>query len=460
MLLEGAEIYGLGSWADIADHIGGFRQKDEVRDHYIKTYVETKNFPLPDRADPYDSSLTDEVPRDEFQARKKRRIEERKEAQKNPPPAAPKQKPTASGPTCHEIGGYMPGRLEFETEIHNDAEEAVQHMQFDPGEGNMNPRTGTVEPEFELKMAIMDIYNSKLTGRAQRKKSIFEHNLLEYRRYQALDKKRSKEERELLNKSKPLIRITNNTDFQALTQGLEYEHNLRQAIAQLQDWRHHNIGDLKTGDKYEAEKVLRLARPAPTGAFDRLPGSRPPKPPVQTETPQSVQQLVAPELPERLKSSLRPASASAATLTNGTSKSAAHTTSALTPSSVLPNNNRSPQPNGTNVTTNGINGSSPTALLPRVTYTPLPIPGTNPLKLHPNDASDLHLLTAEEKELCSALRLLPKAYLVMKEALLREATRQGGGLKRKAAREVMRLEPPRSHRVWEFLVRGGWIGRN
>ena len=457
MLLEGAEIYGLGSWADIADHIGGFRQKDEVRDHYIKTYVETKNFPLPDRADPFDLTLTDEVPREEFQARKKRRIEERKEAQKNTPPAPPKQKPTASVPTCHEIGGYMPGRLEFETELHNDAEEAVQHMQFDPNEGAINLRTGAVEPEFELKMAIMDIYNSKLTGRAQRKKSIFEHNLLEYRKFQALDKKRSKEERELFNKSKPLIRITNNVDFQALTQGLEYEHNLRQAIAQLQDWRHHNIGDLKTGDKYEAEKALRLARPAPTGAFDRLPGSRPPKPPVATEIPQSVQQLVAPELPERLKSSLRPASASAATLANGTSKSSAYTTSTLAPSSVLPN--KSPQPNGT-ATTNGINGVNAAAPLPRSTYNPLPIPGTNPLKLHPNDASDLHLLTAEERELCSALRLSPKAYLVMKEALLREATRQGGGLKRKAARELLKVESRRSQGVWEFLCRGGWIGRN
>ena len=34
-LLEGAETYGLGSWADIADHIGGFWTKDEVRQHYI-----------------------------------------------------------------------------------------------------------------------------------------------------------------------------------------------------------------------------------------------------------------------------------------------------------------------------------------------------------------------------------------------------------------------------------------
>lgn len=79
-LLEGAEVYGLGSWADIADHIGGYRDKDEVREHYIKTYIESPNFPLPANADPGDKHLSDQVPRDKFQARKKRRIEERKEA--------------------------------------------------------------------------------------------------------------------------------------------------------------------------------------------------------------------------------------------------------------------------------------------------------------------------------------------------------------------------------------------
>jgi len=68
----------------------------------------------------------------------------------------------------------MPGRLEFETEHANEAEEAVQHMQFDPGDG-INPKTGELEPEMELKMTVMDIYNSRLTQRAERKKVIFEH---------------------------------------------------------------------------------------------------------------------------------------------------------------------------------------------------------------------------------------------------------------------------------------------
>ena len=117
LLLEGSERYGLGSWNDVAEHIGGYRQKDEVRDHYIDTYIDTALFPLPELADPADTQLFERVPKEEFQARKKRRIEERSEAAKTAPPATPKQKPTASVPSCHEVQGFMPGRLEFETGV-------------------------------------------------------------------------------------------------------------------------------------------------------------------------------------------------------------------------------------------------------------------------------------------------------------------------------------------------------
>jgi len=35
-----------------------------------------------------------------------------------------------SQPANHEIAGYMPGRLEFETEYENEAEQAVKDMVF------------------------------------------------------------------------------------------------------------------------------------------------------------------------------------------------------------------------------------------------------------------------------------------------------------------------------------------
>lgn len=417
-LLEGAEVYGLGSWADIADHIGGFRDKDEVRDHYIKTYIESPNFPLPANADPEDKCLSDQVPRDEFQAHKKRRIEERKDAAKNAPPATPKQKPTASVPACHEVQGYMPGRLEFETEFANDAEEAVQSLMFDPGDG-LNPRTGEVEPEMEFKMVVMDIYNSRLTARADRKKVIFEHNLLDYRKQQQIEKKKTKEEIALANKAKPFARMMNHQDFEAFAGSLEFEHNLRQAIAQVQDWRKMRIGDLKTGEKYEQEKQTRAARPAPTGVFDRQAGVR-----LEKKTDKDAHQkaavtleLTAPELPERLKPT-QPAPV-APPATNGVLTNGTHPKGPLT--------------NGTT------NATLPPPQEKKTRYVVQAPSGISSLKLTSENATDLHLLTKEEAELCSAIRVMPKPYIVMKEAVVREAMKNGGALKRKQVRDICKV---------------------
>lgn len=411
LLLEGAEIYGLGSWADIADHIGGYRTKDEVRDHYLETYVNSSKFPLPELADPRENSLQEEIPKEEFQARKKRRVEERKEAAKAAPPTTPKQKPTASVPACHEVQGYMPGRLEFETEFANDAEEAVQHMSFEPGDGlNAN---GELEPEMELKMTVKDIYNSRLTSRTERKRTIFEHNLLEYRKSAAQDKKRTKEEKDLLNKAKPFARMMNREDFEEFTKNLEYEHNLRLAISQLQEWRTMGIGDLKSGEKYEQEKLQRAQRAVPQGAFDRFPGSRPTKPP-PAETPPAASQLTTPELPLRLQR-------------NSTTKPP-------------PSQEPPPVPNEFDkaLGTSGANGvSAPPP--PKNKFVIQPINGLTPWKLENNKAPDVHLLSNEEVQLCNILHLKPKPYLSIKEHMLKEAMKQGGGLKKKDAKSMCKV---------------------
>ena len=292
----------------------------------------------------------------------------------------------------------MPGRLEFEMEYANDAEEAVQHMQFDPGEG-INPRSGELEPEMELKLAVMDIYNSRLTTRAERKKVLFEHNLLEYRKNNAVDKKRCKEEKDLLNKAKPFGRAMNGKDFENLTSGLVHENNLRQAIAQLQDWRLMRLTDLKSGEKYELEKQQRLQRAQTASQIDRMAvGGRQSKPPPIPDIPNAATALTAPELPIRLQPH-----APHTPLGNG------HANGVLTP------------------------------LSGRSRYVVQPLPNVQPLKFDQENATDLHLLTPEESQLCAVLRLYPKPYLVLKENLMKEAMKQGGSLKRKSAREICKV---------------------
>jgi transcriptional adapter 2-alpha len=381
--------------------------------------------------------LLEENPREEFQARKKRRIESRKQAAKDAPPATPKKKPTASVPACHEVQGYMPGRLEFETEYANEAEEAVQLMQFDPGDG-INPRTGELEPEMELKMTVMDIYNSRLSQRAERKKVIFEHNLLEYRKNAGLDKKRTKEERDLLNKAKPYGRLMNHDDFEDFNKGLIDELNLRQAVAQLQDWRQMKIADLRSGEKYETDKVQRAQKAVPMGSLDRerfASSQRSAKPPPIIETPSGAAALVAPELLIRL---IAPSN----TNTPGGSPGKP---SAI-PSNVL-----------TNGHTNGT--STPNSTASKQKFIVQPLSGVSPLDLSKEAVSDAHLLTPEELELCEKARLHPKPYLVMKEAILKEAVKGNGQLKKKQVREICRVEPQKGGRIFDFFVASGWVGK-
>jgi transcriptional adapter 2-alpha len=457
LLLEGAETYGLGSWAEIADHIGGCRTKEEVRDHYNATYIDSTNFPLPLHASPDDRSLIDEIPREEFQARKKRRIEQRKEAAKNAPPPPPKQKPTASVPSCHEVAGYMPGRLEFETEYFNEAEEAVMHMQFESGDALKPPEP---ESELDLKMTVMNIYNSRLVQRVERKRIIFEHQLLEYKKNQALDKKRTKEERDLLGRAKPFARVMNHDDFAAFCADLEYEYNLRQAITQLQEWRVNQITTLKAGEVFEAEKQTRTTQRGPGFGFspfaslDRLTGRGIGKgiaAATAVEGPTEAARFVTTDLQLRPfangnantatggLSTPPPSDTEGGQLTNGVNGHAdGHSENGLV--------------NGNGALTNG-SGSKIQK------FAMAPIQHISPLNFEREGVEDAHLLTDEEREVCQALRIYPKPYMVLKDAVIKEAVKQGGLIKKKTVRDICRIDSTKAYRLFDFWVHCGWIAK-
>lgn len=62
---------------------------------------------------------------EEFQQRKRRRMS----AVNNAAPPPPKVAPT-SAPGVHEVATFLPGRLEFEHELDNEAEELVKDLEF------------------------------------------------------------------------------------------------------------------------------------------------------------------------------------------------------------------------------------------------------------------------------------------------------------------------------------------
>jgi len=78
---------------------------------------------------------------------------------------------------------------------------------------------------------------------------------------------------------------------------------------------------------------------------------------------------------------------------------------------------------------------------------------TGPLTLA--TSSSLHLLTPQEQLLCSQLRILPKPYLAIKEAILREYIKKGGKLRKRDAKDMFKIETQKTAKIWEFLEKAG-----
>jgi transcriptional adapter 2-alpha len=279
-----------------------------------------------------------------------------------------------------------------------------------------------MEPELDLKMVVMGVYNDRLTARTDRKRVIFNHRLLDYRKNTAIDKKRTKDQRDLHHKLKPFARIMSHPDFVSLSEDLEKEQNQRQAITQLQDWRRMRISTLASGEKYETEKAARQARTNQAlGQFDRMAssvrGNRAAQAP--HETAQAVTDYTTKDIPVRLS----------------------------------PANPTAPSANGTN---GGL--ATPPMPSPKSRASLQPVPTITPMNMTGDNAPDWQLLLPAERDLCIKLRLQPKPYIAIKAEILREAMKQDGKLKKKNVRELSNVDTTKGGRIFEFMLEEGWLG--
>lgn len=412
LLIEGAQTCGLGNWSDIAKHIGG-RSKDEVKQHYFKYYLDSPTYPIPDMNKDF-SHVTPEA----FAQRRKKRLEERL----NAPLPPPIPKPPASVPLCHEVHGYMPGRLEFEQEYENDAEVSVKDMVFDLKED---------KPEdVNLKLTILEIYDARLSARAERKRLMLKYKLLDYKKNMEQEKKkrRLKEEKEVHNKLKAYTRIMTPKNFSEFSEDLLTEFSLRNRIAQLQSWRNAGLTTIESGIKYEKDKVVganQLQRAANTA------GTR------HSRT-SSYSASTIPAVSDRYFSDLVANSSNNGSLTSLSSIGAAANN----------NNNNSTSVSGGDAG-NGAAAGAAGALSKNKKNTPAP--------LDISHAPDFELLSPEEQKMCSQLRIRPKPYLAIKETLFRELIRSGGVLKKRTARELLKIDVNKTSKIYEFFVQQNWI---
>ncbi|ESK94029.1 transcriptional adapter 2 [Moniliophthora roreri MCA 2997] len=460
LLVKGIATQGFGNWKKIAEVVGT-RTKEEVETHYNSTYIESANWPLPPMGRHFD------VDPEEFQERKRRRI-----SQINAAPIPP-QKPTpVSLPGIHEVSGFFPGRLEFEHELDNDAEDLVKDLEFgavfdyggdaipedendldvkarlrweeerrNGGPSNMagkgvyngisngitpnhnsspsrlpevkkerqksdDVQMGTAEGEDEteevtqpppiettdslaFKFTLLEMYFQRVQKRHEAKTIMYDRGLLEYKKLQAADKKRPREEREILHRLRPFARMQTAADYEVFTADILYEALLRKRIKELQEYRRLGLVTAADIEKYENDVAKRTqAKTAPR----------------EYHTSDRLQHRAGG------RQSLGPADDRRSHEREGT-----------------------PKPSGT----------APV----RKQHQPLNLA----------NSPCLHLLTPGEQTLCSQLRILPKPYLVIKETLVREYARRGGKLRRREARDLVKVDVSKTARVWDFLVQAGFL---
>lgn len=561
LLIDGCQTYGLGNWADIADHIGN-RTKEEVESHYIAVYVEGRDgtqagdasaalrleralatHPKESRQLPVlgpNTSFAANVSADEFHQNKRRRIADLRSKQAGLPIGGTTKggqppKPLVSAPTSHhELSGFMPGRLEFETEHEQEAEVLTKDMEFgkvyrfggellpseeqalggkavggrsrmeasgrggpssrgtgtggqagkgqgagqsDPGDesqagtavtsapavdkdadeeeeedtikmelddkgeaddadadvaadasaqgapsstsASQPPAGAEAEPterppadwdedpqDLDLKMMILEMYNERLERRTERKSAILERGLVEVRRRQAAEKRRPKEERDVLARVRHYAQLQTPQDFEEFLDGLCYQETLKRLAFRLQEYRCMGITTFAEAARYDNEKAERLAKlqtlaeGGDVGSrLNRRPGVR------DSETP--------------FEEPTAPVAAAPAT-TSGTSASASKRSE-----------KDGPQPPKS----------------PRKPPKPLD------LSSHPS----LHLLTRPEQLLCSVQRIQPAAFLVMKKEIITEYLRRHGRMSRRESRTLFKMDVNKVGKVYDLLEEQGYL---
>ncbi|KAH7294687.1 hypothetical protein KP509_27G013600 [Ceratopteris richardii] len=172
---------------------------------------------------------------------------------------------TEDGTTYLDQSGYNPKRREFDKEYDNDAELPLAEMEF---------KETDTEIDHELKVRMLHIYLSRLDERKRRKDFILERGLLDVKRQQELDTKRSEEERKLYQQARVFLRYHTNEEHEALLSGLCAEQRIRHYISELQESRAAGCHTLAEAEQFKAEKLRQEANtrrvkdvsaPGPTG---------------------------------------------------------------------------------------------------------------------------------------------------------------------------------------------------
>lgn len=391
-LIKGCQTYGIGSWQDIADFIGS-RTKAEVKDHYEKYYLNSEYYPLPD------------ITKDQITISQEKFLEERRARlewfSKLPIPQL--RKPFSSVPSCHDIQGFMPARMDFENEFEDDAENSIKEMVFNEDDSKLS---------VELKLAVLDIYSQRLTTRQEKKRLIFKNDLMMYKKHVAVDKKKSKEVKDFLNKLKAFSRMMTPDNYREFSSDLAEELELRTSIDQLQEWRRNGITTIEAGAKYEKDKQQKIITLERYGN-DLMGG---------TGTRQSHQRAAS--------------MAAQLSIADSVNSEATSRNNKVKKEILLDDLNL-----GGDKEIN-VNNIPAKKLVTTADF---------------NHSSDFQLLSKFEQNICIQLKIAPKLYIALKELIFRELLNKGGLITSSDFSKLVGLDNLKAIKLYDFFCSQGWV---
>ncbi|XP_078161901.1 ADA2 2B isoform X2 [Carex rostrata] len=298
LLLEGIEMYGLGNWAEVAEHVGT-KSKAQCIDHYMNAYLSSPCFPLPDMSrvngknrkellamakvqgeakrgssllgettltdspfspsrvkmeDAIGDALNGRSPSNLTSGANKKasNVGHLKDSSDGPRPedthmdrSVGGKKPKYSGeegPSMAELSGYNAKRQEFDPEYDNNAEQALAEMEF---------KDSDTDVERELKIRVLNIYLKRLDERKRRKDFIIERNLLYPN---PLEKELSSEDKEVYERFKVFMRFLSPEDHANFLRNLVEERKLRNRIQDLQICRAAGCRTISEANAYLEQK--------------------------------------------------------------------------------------------------------------------------------------------------------------------------------------------------------------
>ena len=147
-----------------------------------------------------------------------------------------------------DLPGYMPLREDFDIEFENDAELIIADMEFSKDD---HPS------ERELKLQVLQIYNEKLQERERRKRFVIDRNYVDFKAQQNLDRRRSKEERDLVARMKVFARFQTQEEHDAVVEGLLKARRLRKQIQLYQHYRKMGVRTIEQARQYETDRKKR-----------------------------------------------------------------------------------------------------------------------------------------------------------------------------------------------------------